>query len=139
MKFKQANTHTIQCMGQNINLKSERKNPFSAHTINCVCHSIRSMFRLLGIYNFALKYKKNATVLCLKYFERIELLAMPCKYIKSVNAKENYSCHFVNGMYGDRIVPVRFSIHFLGNVKFFQSFLSLSHLYQIYFSYEVVF
>ena len=26
---------------------------FSAHTINCVCHSIRSMFRVLGIYNFA--------------------------------------------------------------------------------------
>ena len=27
---------------------------FSAHTINCVCHSIRSMFRVLGIYNFAI-------------------------------------------------------------------------------------
>ena len=27
---------------------------FSAHTINCVCHSIRSMFRVLGIYNFDL-------------------------------------------------------------------------------------
>jgi hypothetical protein len=26
---------------------------FSAHTINCVCHSIRSMFRVVGIYNFA--------------------------------------------------------------------------------------
>ena len=26
---------------------------FTAHTINCVCHSIRSMFRELGIYNFA--------------------------------------------------------------------------------------
>ena len=26
---------------------------FSAHTINCVRHSIRSMFRVLGIYNFA--------------------------------------------------------------------------------------
>ena len=26
---------------------------FSAHTINCVCHSIRSMFRVLCIYNFA--------------------------------------------------------------------------------------
>ena len=26
---------------------------FSAHTINCVCHSIRSMFRVLGMYNFA--------------------------------------------------------------------------------------
>ena len=25
---------------------------FTAHTINCVCHSIRSMFRVLGIYNF---------------------------------------------------------------------------------------
>ena len=25
---------------------------FSIHTINCVCHSIRSMFRVLGIYNF---------------------------------------------------------------------------------------
>ena len=24
---------------------------FSAHTINCVCHSIRSIFRVLGIYN----------------------------------------------------------------------------------------
>ena len=26
---------------------------FSAHTFNWVCHSIRSMFRVLGIYNFA--------------------------------------------------------------------------------------
>ena len=25
---------------------------FNAHTIDCVCHSIRSMFRVLGIYNF---------------------------------------------------------------------------------------
>ena len=25
---------------------------FSAYTINCVCHSIRSMFRVLGMYNF---------------------------------------------------------------------------------------
>ena len=45
-------------MGQDISLKSERKNPwfkpwfniFCTH--NCVCHSIRSMFRVLGIYNF---------------------------------------------------------------------------------------
>ena len=27
MRFKQANTHTIQCMGRDISLKSERKNP----------------------------------------------------------------------------------------------------------------
>ena len=25
---------------------------FTAHTINCVCHSIRSMLRVLGMYNF---------------------------------------------------------------------------------------
>ena len=30
---------------------------FFAHTINCVCHSIRSMFRVLGIYNFASRIK----------------------------------------------------------------------------------
>ena len=30
---------------------------FSAHTINCMCHSIRSMFRVLGIYNFAVLQK----------------------------------------------------------------------------------
>ena len=46
-------------MGQDISLKSKRKThdlnhelTFSAHTINCVCHSIRSMFRVLGIYIF---------------------------------------------------------------------------------------
>ena len=57
MKFKQANTHTIQCMGQDISLKGKTHDlnhdlTFSAHTINCVCHSIRSMFRVLGIHNF---------------------------------------------------------------------------------------
>ena len=25
---------------------------FTAHTINCVCHMIKSMFRVLGMYNF---------------------------------------------------------------------------------------
>ena len=26
---------------------------FTAHTFNCVCHCIRVMFRVLGMYNFA--------------------------------------------------------------------------------------
>ena len=49
----------IQCMGQDISLKNPKHYDlhsdltFSAHTINCVCHSIRSMFKVLGIYNFA--------------------------------------------------------------------------------------
>ena len=49
-------------MGQDISLKSKRKTldlnhdlTFSAHTINCVCHSIRSMFRVLGISTFDVK------------------------------------------------------------------------------------
>ena len=63
-------------MGQGVSFKSERKIPghdlyhdltFSAHTIHCVCHSIRSMFRLLVIYNFGQLFdcvqKKNITAL----------------------------------------------------------------------------
>ena len=26
---------------------------FTAHTFKCVCHCIRTMFRVLGVYNFA--------------------------------------------------------------------------------------
>ena len=75
MKFKHSNTHKIQYMGQDISLKSKWKthdlihnSTFSAHTINCVCHSnvcheffvtdvIRSMFRVLGTYNFEAWFK----------------------------------------------------------------------------------
>ena len=46
-------------MGQDISLKVKGKPhdlnhdlTFSAHTINCVCHSIRSMFIVLDMYNF---------------------------------------------------------------------------------------
>ena len=31
-----------------------------AHTFNCVCHCIRVMFRVLGMYNFGLAPKKEA-------------------------------------------------------------------------------
>ena len=30
---------------------------FTAHTFNCVCHCIRAMFRVLGMYNFGLLIK----------------------------------------------------------------------------------
>ena len=33
---------------------------FSAHTIKCVCHSMRSMFRVLGIYNFGFNPKTSS-------------------------------------------------------------------------------
>ena len=60
-------------MGQDISLKSERKThdlnhdlKFSAYTISCVCHSIRSMFRVLGTYNFGydLKIGKKKSNVC---------------------------------------------------------------------------
>ena len=28
---------------------------FTAHTFNCVCHCIRAMFRVLGMYSFAVR------------------------------------------------------------------------------------
>ena len=31
---------------------------FTAHTFNCVCHCIRVMFRVLGMYNFDRHFKK---------------------------------------------------------------------------------
>ena len=44
-------------MGQCVHLKSKFDDlshdlTFYAHTIDYVCHSIRSMFRVLGMYNF---------------------------------------------------------------------------------------
>ena len=35
-------------------------NYFTAHTFKCVCHCIRTMFRVLGVYNFDLRAKKFA-------------------------------------------------------------------------------
>ena len=47
---------------------------FYAHTFNCVCHSIRSMFRVLGIYIFGKRY--NPTLLCAfnDFYDRIYLM-----------------------------------------------------------------
>ena len=42
-------------MGHDISLKSDLT--FSAHTINCVCHSIRPIFGVLCIYNFGCRAK----------------------------------------------------------------------------------
>ena len=35
---------------------------FYAHTINCVCHSIRSMFRVLWVYNFGKSVEISVTI-----------------------------------------------------------------------------
>ena len=33
---------------------------FTAHGFNCVCHCIRAMFIVLGMYNFGLHLKERA-------------------------------------------------------------------------------
>ena len=47
---------------------------FYAHTFNCVCHSIRSMFRVLGIYNFDLGLKPHVCNLCHEGFGELNKL-----------------------------------------------------------------
>ena len=82
LKFK----HEIQCMGKGISLKNEKINPwfkpwfkhFTAHTINCVCHNIRSMFRVLGMYNFGLNQPKFQIMLYRK-----EPIAWHCVIFKT--------------------------------------------------------
>ena len=38
---------------------------FTAHTFNCVCHCIRAMFRVLGMYNFVSGYRLNGRIIFL--------------------------------------------------------------------------
>ena len=47
---------------------------FTAHTFNCVCHCIKSMFRVLGVYNFAL---------CMKIEEKRERLEGHCTVVEN--------------------------------------------------------
>ena len=58
-KFEEVNTYRIQCMGKGVNMKVKEITHFSANTINCVCHNIRSMFRILGIYYFDYSLKRE--------------------------------------------------------------------------------
>ena len=37
---------------------------FTAHTLKCVCHCRRAMFRVLGMYNFAKNRKKILLYFC---------------------------------------------------------------------------
>ena len=74
---------------------------FSAHTINCVCHSIRSMFRVLGIYNFAPELKKSTTHLTILHsvaeLMRQMTRKMACFFRhlgNEVSRNENDNSHF---------------------------------------------
>ena len=44
---------------------------FTAHTFKCVCHCRRAMFRVLGMYNFALVLWFVCTCACAKPFPKI--------------------------------------------------------------------
>ena len=50
-----------------------------AHTINCVCQSIRSMFRVLGMYNFAVNVKSKWKIKsdCVAFSENLNFTCVP--------------------------------------------------------------
>ena len=50
---------------------------FSAHTINYVCHSMRSMFRVLGVYNFD---SGIVYVVVSQIFKKFHIMAILIKY-----------------------------------------------------------
>ena len=102
MKFKKANTYTIQCMGQSISLKSERNNPWfnillHTYTINCVCHSIRSVFRVLGMYNFGLFYNSGLHIAVWKKIETNDVLTTWFHEKRIINF-QNFFNHFLTSM-----------------------------------------
>ena len=54
---------------------------FTAHTFKCVCHCIRTMFRVLGVYNFV-PHMKNCTTRS----------HIPCK--KLLSREDQLDLHF---------------------------------------------
>ena len=59
---------------------------FTAHTFQCVCHCIRTMFRVLGVYNFGLELDQDQEM-CL--FCHSKLLDNTCngEFFKASNVK----------------------------------------------------
>ena len=88
MKSKQANAHTIQCKAWEVKVKTHDLNhdlTCFAHTIKCVCHSMRSMFRVLGIYNFAIALN------CLELLQHIG-----CFCVRKITKEYNLKVGVVN-------------------------------------------
>ena len=61
---------------------------FTAHTLNCVCHCIRAMFRVLGMYNFATWSNKPALTKSVKWVHSFS--------VGNANTKECYQKIFWN-------------------------------------------
>ena len=51
---------------------------FTAHTFNCVCHCIRAMFRVLGMYNFG-GWKEDTLITQSSIIQRNILWVLSCK------------------------------------------------------------
>ena len=76
---------------------------FTAHTINYVCHSIKSMSRVLGMYNFGLSLhvvrrilSKCDLVLTLLGFYLLCGMLLRCSFLSSIFA----SAHSTTGFRG---------------------------------------
>ena len=73
----------MRCMGQSISLKSEINNPWFKpwfdillHTQDCVWHSIRSMFRVLGMYNFGCAQQEYTIASKILWQRRLKIIVV---------------------------------------------------------------
>ena len=104
-------------MRHSISFKSEINNPgfkpgfilLHTHSIVCMCHSIRTMFRVLGIYNFASRQQCGKTD-CLKLtsFDTCSLKTCPSIHIFSAQAPRYVLHQFRNGVRNNSMIsPLR--------------------------------
>jgi hypothetical protein len=112
-------------MGQGISLKSERKIPmilhFTAYTMNCVCHCIRSMFRVLGIYNFAPLLKLLFIFLSANFYLVLVFFEGGMPFLQFEEKIYNYLCkgcikNLLGVLWGPFWGPVRRSRVHLGTI-----------------------
>ena len=68
---------------------------FTAHTLNCVCHSIWSMFRVLGIYNFGIIASSGF------YLLNVFLFLLKAKLVSNLHCDQVWLCS-TNNIFGYR-------------------------------------
>ena len=78
---------------------------FTAHTFKCVCQCIRTMFRVLGVYNFADNMKKGLELTPDEQNERVNLFLLGFASIVLMNAMAVLIIVFEkNSKYEDQLV-----------------------------------
>ena len=67
---------------------------FTAHTFKCVCHCIRTMFRVLGVYNFEKNTHKNISELFHFYIYKKIFFFLPVCMVIEIADKSDMQVTF---------------------------------------------